>query len=296
MELELGRSLALFAAWCIAEGDERGPIAAASAKSLCADAAVAACERSIQAHGGIGFTWEHVLHRLYKRALWIQSLGGVDARSCAPRWLPICSTVTGGDMQGLTMDYELNVPAILRRAEELFGDKTIASRLPDKTWHSYTYARLRATLQAARAGAAQRARPRRRRPRRDVRVEPPRAPGDLHRGPGRRLRHAHAQPAAPSRRPHLHRNPRRRPGADRRQDALAARGGVQGQGRLRARRRDRRRRDAARGDRLRGAARDGRRGRVRGPRHRRAGSPRRCVTRAARRGSRRASSTRIARS
>ena len=73
MELELGRSLALFAAWCIAEDDERAPIAAAAAKALCADAAVAACERSIQAHGGIGFTWEHVLHRLYKRALWIQA-------------------------------------------------------------------------------------------------------------------------------------------------------------------------------------------------------------------------------
>jgi fatty-acyl-CoA synthase len=43
-------------------------------------------------------------------------------------------------MQGLTMDYQLNVPAILRRAEELFGHKTIASRLPDKSWHSYTYA------------------------------------------------------------------------------------------------------------------------------------------------------------
>jgi fatty-acyl-CoA synthase len=42
-------------------------------------------------------------------------------------------------MQGLSMDYELNVPAILRRAEALFGDKPIASRLPDKTWHSYTY-------------------------------------------------------------------------------------------------------------------------------------------------------------
>jgi len=83
MELELGRSLALFAAWCIAEDDERRPIAAASAKALCADAAVAACERSIQAHGGIGFTWEHVLHRLYKRALWIQSweASGAQLRS-----------------------------------------------------------------------------------------------------------------------------------------------------------------------------------------------------------------------
>ena len=71
MELELGRSLALYAAWCISEGDTRAPIAAAAAKSHCAEAAVAACERAIQAHGGIGFTWEHVLHRLYKRALGI---------------------------------------------------------------------------------------------------------------------------------------------------------------------------------------------------------------------------------
>ena len=31
-------------------------------------------------------------------------------------------------MQGLTMDYELNVPAILRRGEELFGHKTIEGR------------------------------------------------------------------------------------------------------------------------------------------------------------------------
>ena len=83
MEVELGRSLALFAAWCIAVGDERGPIAAVSAKALCADAAVAACERSIQVHGGIGFTWEHVLHRLYKRALWIQAweASGAQLRS-----------------------------------------------------------------------------------------------------------------------------------------------------------------------------------------------------------------------
>ncbi len=72
VELELGRSLALFAAWCVAEGDNRASVAAAAAKAHCADAAVAACERSIQIHGGIGFTWEHVLHRLYKRALGIQ--------------------------------------------------------------------------------------------------------------------------------------------------------------------------------------------------------------------------------
>jgi alkylation response protein AidB-like acyl-CoA dehydrogenase len=79
MELELARSLALWAAWCIAVDDPQAPVAAAAAKSQCTEAAVAACERSIQAHGGIGFTWEHVLHRLYKRALWIQSWGASPA-------------------------------------------------------------------------------------------------------------------------------------------------------------------------------------------------------------------------
>ena len=38
------------------------------------------------------------------------------------------------------MDYELDVAAILRRGEQLFGHKTIVSRLPDKSWHTYTYA------------------------------------------------------------------------------------------------------------------------------------------------------------
>ena len=36
---------------------------------------MAACERSIQVHGGIGFTWEHPLHRFYKRALWLEGFG-----------------------------------------------------------------------------------------------------------------------------------------------------------------------------------------------------------------------------
>jgi alkylation response protein AidB-like acyl-CoA dehydrogenase len=76
VETELARSLAYWAAWCVAESDEQTAVACASAKVFCGDAAVAACERSIQVHGGIGFTWEHVLHRYYKRALWIQAYGG----------------------------------------------------------------------------------------------------------------------------------------------------------------------------------------------------------------------------
>jgi alkylation response protein AidB-like acyl-CoA dehydrogenase len=79
VETELARSLAYWAAWCVAENDEQAPIAAAAAKSFAAEAAVAACERSIQVHGGIGFTWEHVLHRYYKRALGIEAFAGFPA-------------------------------------------------------------------------------------------------------------------------------------------------------------------------------------------------------------------------
>jgi alkylation response protein AidB-like acyl-CoA dehydrogenase len=76
VETELARSLAYWAAWSVAEGDEGAPVAVAAAKAAGGDAAVSTCERAIQAHGGIGFTWEHILHRLYKRAQWIQSYGG----------------------------------------------------------------------------------------------------------------------------------------------------------------------------------------------------------------------------
>ena len=78
-DVELARSLAYWAAWCVAEDDEQAPVAAAAAKAFAAEAAVAACERSIQVHGGTGFTWEHPLHRFYKRALWLEGLGSRPA-------------------------------------------------------------------------------------------------------------------------------------------------------------------------------------------------------------------------
>jgi alkylation response protein AidB-like acyl-CoA dehydrogenase len=76
VETELARSLAYWAAWCVAEQDEQASLAAPAAKAFAADAAVAACERAIQVHGGVGFTWEHVLHRYYKRAQWIDAFEG----------------------------------------------------------------------------------------------------------------------------------------------------------------------------------------------------------------------------
>jgi fatty-acyl-CoA synthase len=37
------------------------------------------------------------------------------------------------------MEYQLTLPTILRRAESMFGDKEIVTRLPDKSIHRYTY-------------------------------------------------------------------------------------------------------------------------------------------------------------
>ncbi len=43
-------------------------------------------------------------------------------------------------MKGLTSDYQLTLPAMLRRAEALYGPKEIVTRRPDKSFHRYTYA------------------------------------------------------------------------------------------------------------------------------------------------------------
>jgi alkylation response protein AidB-like acyl-CoA dehydrogenase len=87
--VELARSLAYWAAWSVAENDEQVDLAVAAAKSQASEAAVLGCEKSIQAHGGIGFTWEHPLHRYYKRSLWLEgALGyGREHRAEIAQWL-----------------------------------------------------------------------------------------------------------------------------------------------------------------------------------------------------------------
>ena len=92
VETELARSLAYWAAWCIAEDDGQAELAASAAKTYAAEAAVAACERAIQVHGGMGFTWDHPLHRYYKRALWIESFD----RSGAAHRADIAQAILGG--------------------------------------------------------------------------------------------------------------------------------------------------------------------------------------------------------
>jgi fatty-acyl-CoA synthase len=43
------------------------------------------------------------------------------------------------EMQGLMMEYQLTLPPLLQRAEMLFGEKEVVTRLPDKSFHRYTY-------------------------------------------------------------------------------------------------------------------------------------------------------------
>jgi alkylation response protein AidB-like acyl-CoA dehydrogenase len=77
--VQLARSLAYWAAWAVDADDERADLACAAAKSAAAEAAVMACEHAIQVMGGVGFTWEHFLHRFYKRAQWIEAFEGYGA-------------------------------------------------------------------------------------------------------------------------------------------------------------------------------------------------------------------------
>jgi len=133
-QLELARSLALWAAWCVAEGDGQAAIAAAAAKASAGDAAVSVCETAIQAHGGIGFTWEHVLHRLYKRALWIQSFGTSGTRLRAEVAAQLLNgTASGTDPAGLTQGEPAPAPDRVRsdRVEHGVGGRPVGSD-PDR--------------------------------------------------------------------------------------------------------------------------------------------------------------------
>ena len=68
LDTESARSTALFAAWAADAAPERLPEAAALASAAAADGGRAVTASAIQAHGGIGFTWEADVHWLYKRA------------------------------------------------------------------------------------------------------------------------------------------------------------------------------------------------------------------------------------
>jgi alkylation response protein AidB-like acyl-CoA dehydrogenase len=67
-ETESARSTAYWAAWAADAEPDTLPVAAAMAKALASDAGWNVTASALQVHGGIGFTWEHDLHFLLKRA------------------------------------------------------------------------------------------------------------------------------------------------------------------------------------------------------------------------------------
>lgn len=67
-------ALSRFAGWCVENDSSQRSLVARSAAAEAADLGVAVCEAAIQAHGGIGFTWEYDLHLFLRRAKAIQSV------------------------------------------------------------------------------------------------------------------------------------------------------------------------------------------------------------------------------
>jgi len=68
LDTETARSAALYAAWAADADAGKFPEAAALAAAAAADGGRNVGASAIQAHGGIGFTWEADVHWLYKRA------------------------------------------------------------------------------------------------------------------------------------------------------------------------------------------------------------------------------------
>jgi alkylation response protein AidB-like acyl-CoA dehydrogenase len=84
LHTESARSTAYFAAWAVDADPERLPEAAALAGAAAADGGREVTASAIQAHGGIGFTWEADVHWLYKRAqLDAALLGGAGRHRAA---------------------------------------------------------------------------------------------------------------------------------------------------------------------------------------------------------------------
>ncbi len=66
--IELGRSNAYYGAWALSTDSAQLPLAAAAARIAASDAYYFAAKENIQAHGGMGFTWEVDCHLFYRRA------------------------------------------------------------------------------------------------------------------------------------------------------------------------------------------------------------------------------------
>ena len=79
--VELGRAAGYYAAWaCDAADPAERHRAATIAQAFAADGFYGVGANAIQVFGGIGFTWEHDAHLVYKRLLTLQQAGGGRTR------------------------------------------------------------------------------------------------------------------------------------------------------------------------------------------------------------------------
>jgi alkylation response protein AidB-like acyl-CoA dehydrogenase len=69
MHVELARSLCDWAALEEDSGSSMEDVAVTATASSALPQAVTAAERAIQIHGGIGMTWDSILHRYLKGAM-----------------------------------------------------------------------------------------------------------------------------------------------------------------------------------------------------------------------------------
>lgn len=80
VEVEAARSATYFAAWSLEHGEADARLHASVAKFISGDGASRVAEAALSLHGAVGFTWEHDLHFLYKRAKVNLSLFGSPGR------------------------------------------------------------------------------------------------------------------------------------------------------------------------------------------------------------------------
>lgn len=76
VETELARSNAYYGAWALSAGADELPLAAATARVSAIEAYYFASKETIQAHGGMGFTWEFDCHLYYRRAQLLATILG----------------------------------------------------------------------------------------------------------------------------------------------------------------------------------------------------------------------------
>jgi len=97
--IDRARSLVYHAACCVDSGSEDALRIARMAKSAASDAGCFMSDRSVQLHGGIGFTWECDVHLYFKRSMHNQMLYGDSSHHRRALAEMIVGPITGPEIE-----------------------------------------------------------------------------------------------------------------------------------------------------------------------------------------------------